>query len=455
MSKDVNIPPMKKPRVGNIRFSFDCTHEDYEKGPKDYYTFQDFHRYPETAVMLHHFNAGRYAFHNLRDDLTNKAIRKNIISEIREEFVSSTTKENIISDFDMQINGGVNNIPTLLTCGCCGIREFMRGNEKSHSRERGGIRYKMKSVRTLTLLKYSEKDHNILNEKINRGTVMIPIDDTGTLKAIIPEHAISYFYDKGTDTTYHLHREFVTYDKSGIPHVTLCLDCSNSIFPKESSQTSKNIPKKPNLSIAAGIDFGDYNRLGLTEPNKFELCILSKVRRFITIVKIQDNMGQRRDYTQQTLKGHAIVFDHDAPVVTSNVIDGFKSISKSFRLQLICENNKRDILVQKIWKSTVVMGRPFVIRQWLFILKRINILYQHDDIPDISIIHDLTKEANEYVIQNLIESHAEKDILNELKESDDVAQVRSETFSSKEKTPTNSTRYVQRSEWCCNKLINQ
>jgi hypothetical protein len=130
------------------------------------------------------------------------------------------------------------------------------------------------------------------------------------------------------------------------------------------------------------------------------------------------------------LKGHAIIFDHDAPVITGNVIDGFKSIDKSFRLQLICEDNKRDILVEKIMGSSVLLGRPFVIRQWLLILKRINILYQHDDIPHISTINELTQEANAYVLQNIIATHDEQDILNELKEGDDVAQVRSKTFSS-------------------------
>ena len=427
---NVGKPRKKKMKTEEVRFSFDCTHEDIEKRPNNYYTFKDFHRHPETAVMLHHFNSGRYDYHNLRDNLKDESIREKIISEIKEEFVSSTAKESIISNFDMQINGGVNNIPSLISCGCCGIREFMRGMDKTNSRERGGIRYKVKKVRTLNLLKYSEKDDKSLREKIDRGSLMIPIDNSDSLKEINPEYAISYFYDNGTNTNYHLHREFVTFDSNGEPFVTLCLDCSNSLFPKESSQTSKNTPKKPKLSIAAGYDFGDFNRLGLTEPNKFEVCILSKVRRFITIIKIQDNMGQRRDYTQQTLKGHAIIFDHDAPVVTSNVIDGFKSIDKSFRLQLICDDNKRDILVEKIMGSSVLLGRPFVIRQWLLILKRINILYQHDDIPHISTINELTQEANAYVLQNIIATHDEQDILNELKEGDDVAQVRSKTFSS-------------------------
>ena len=143
-------------------------------------------------------------------------------------------------------------------------------------------------------------------------------------------------------------------------------------------------------------------------------------------------MGQRRDYTQQVLKGHAITFDHDAPVVTSTVLEGFDSIKKSFRLQLICEDGKRDHLVEKIFKSSVILGRPFVLRQWLLVLKRINVLYQHDDVPDIQSMTTLTEKANSHLIENIIISTSEKDVANELRESDDIAQVRSERFTTNE-----------------------
>ena len=419
-----------KGKDDEIRFTFDCTHEDYEKNPNNSFGFKDFHKYPETAVMLHHLNAGRYGFHNLRDELSDKEIRNKIAQEIKEQFVSIKDKEKIISDFDMELNGGVNNLLSLLTCRCCGIREFMRGADKVHSRERGGVRYKMAEVRKLTLLQYTEQDQDLLKKKIKRGHLMIPVNESGEVKAIHPEHAISYYHDKMANKFYHLHREFVTVDSGKVPHVTLCLNCYNSIFPQEASQTSKNKSKKPKLSLASGFDFGDFNRLGLTEPNKFEQCILSKVRKFITILKLTNNMGQRRDYTQQVLKGHAITFDHDAPIVTSTVLEGFDSIKKSFRLQLICEDGKRDHLVEKIFKSSVILGRPFVLRQWLLVLKRINVLYQHDDVPDIQTMNTLTKKANSHLIENIIISNDEKDVTKELRESDDIAQVRSERFTS-------------------------
>ena len=411
------------------KIDFDCTHRDYEDDANTEYSFKNFHSHPETAVLLHHFNAGRYDYHNLKDDLSSATTRERITNEIQEQFVSNQDKENIIRNFDIEINGGVNNFPSLLTCGCCGIREFIRGSNKIYSRERGGVRYKMIEVRKLTLLQYKMKDVNLLKDQKNRGRILIPINESGENKSILPEEAISYFHDERDDKYYHLHREFVSFNDKQVPQTPLCLNCLSSIFPEDTQQTKQNKPMIPTLSLAAGFDFGDYNRLGLTEPNRFEQCILSKVRRFITILKIKDNRGQRRDYTQQTLKGHAITFDHDAPVVTSTVIDGFHSTKSSFRLQLICENGKKDHLIEKIMGSSIILGRPFVLRQWLLILKRINILYSHDDVPCIQTIKTLTMTANKNLLDNMIISHDDNDVIKEVREGDDVAQVRSERFN--------------------------
>ncbi len=36
-------------------------------------------------------------------------------------------------------------------------------------------------------------------------------------------------------------------------------------------------PKVPELSIAKGVDFGDFNHIGLEQPNVHELNILAQV----------------------------------------------------------------------------------------------------------------------------------------------------------------------------------
>ena len=421
-------------KKSGVTLDFNTSHLEYENYSEDEKKglFRDYHLDPERAVLFYHFNSGGYAFHNLRDDLSKERNRNKVIAEIKEQFVSREDKENIIQMFETEINGGVNRIPNLITCACCGVREFERGKEKVFSRERGGVRYTEVDVNRLEALRYSEADEKSLKKMIQRGPLCVPIDSLFNEKEIVPETAISFFHDENSDTFYHLHREFITRKvsilngkKQWSHFAPLCVDCYLSLFPDKSSQTQNNDPKVPKLSIAAGCDFGDFTRIGLTKPNKFEITILSKVRRFLTVVKLSDNTSSRRDYTQSILKGHAVTFDHDAPVVTRNVMESFEKLSGSFKLHLICEDGRRDHLVEKIMGSSIVLGRPFVIYQWLVVLKRLNRLYKYDDIPDVSIISGKTKETNDEVIKEMSVTHDEDILLSELKESDDIAEVRS------------------------------
>lgn len=416
------------------RLTFSTTHEQYDKFT-DYerkYLFKEYHLNPERAVLFHHFNSGSYAFHGLSNDLSKKGVRDKICEEIREQYVSNSRKQTIINKFETEIHGGVNSIPDLTTCACCGVREFERGREKLYSRERGGVRYKEVNLDRLDLLKYSETESNRLRSMIERGSIPIPIDSCLKVTDVLPENVISYFHDEDSNTFYHLHREFVTTKESVLDgrkqrshHATLCLNCQYSLFPKEFPQIAKNDPEVPKLSIASGCDFGDFTRIGLTKPNRFEITILSKVRKFLTVVKITDNLGERRDYTQSVLKGHAVTFDHDAPVVTSNVLQSFDKLSGSFKLHLMCEDGQRDRLAEKILGSSILLGRPYVIYQWLLVLKRVNVLYQNDNVPDFSVIEKKTVEANEEVVKTMSVTHEENILLTNLKESDDVAEVRS------------------------------
>ena len=112
-------------------------------------------------------------------------------------------------------------------------------------------------------------------------------------------------------TFYHLHPEFVNINNDGVEETTLCNPCF------------KNINKKgiPPLSIANGVAFGSYNRINLTKPNVFEKTILSKVRLYYKIIKIQSNSKGRNDYTHSKLRAHFIVFDHDAPFIASQLLN--------------------------------------------------------------------------------------------------------------------------------------
>ena len=425
-----------KTNSNTTHFTFDSTKEDYEHHIKkgNSIDFTEFQLNPEKAVMMYHFNSGSYAFHNLKDDLSKKSTRDKIIQEIREQVVSKEKKKEIIEMFDTQIYGGVNSMPSLKTCGCCGIREYERGLEKIYSRERGGVRYRKTPLENLIALRYSDRDEFNLRTMLKKGPLSIPINAYYNQQLIVPEEAKSYYLHEKENRYYHLHREFVEKDNKGRAQVQICHDCYYSLFPHETTQTSNNDPQIPEMSIAAGVDFGDLNRIRLTEPNTFERIILSQVRNFITVLKLADNTGQRNNYTQSILKGHAITFDHDAPVIVNSILKSLETASSSFKLHLFCDDGKKDFLFEKIKGSSLILGRPYVIYQWLLVLKRINKFYSSNVIPNINVVHDKVLQANNHVLSTMSICTDENALLDELKEGDDIAEIRTTT-----KHPENTT----------------
>ena len=92
----------------------------------------------------------------------------------------------------------------------------------------------------------------------------------------------------------------------------LCHQCYQSIVTNQ---------KIPELSIAAGVDFGFYKRLGLTFPNSFERTILSTVRLYHKIMKVSKNNHIRSDFTHSNILGHCISFGHDVPTIANDLFD--------------------------------------------------------------------------------------------------------------------------------------
>ena len=65
--------------------------------------------------------------------------------------------------------------------------------------------------------------------------------------------------------------------------VMLCGDCHRSVT-KKNEKTGGPEPEIPGLSIASGVDFGDFRRVGLTPLTLRERNIISKVRHYINII---------------------------------------------------------------------------------------------------------------------------------------------------------------------------
>ena len=70
-------------------------------------------------------------------------------------------------------------------------------------------------------------------------------------------------------------------------------------------KTQREVPKIPKLSIAAGIDFGHPDRLGLPQLTLVEELIISRSRLYVSILKLCGNVAAER---QTAKKGHVITF---------------------------------------------------------------------------------------------------------------------------------------------------
>ena len=318
-----------------------------------------------------------------------------------------------------EFGGGSIDAP-LYTCACCGHRNL----------DCYGSDYQYHDLGTeLDLLKMYDADYTSHYERIQLDDgipLILPVNKAGKTKVFETWKAYSVWpqdqdwksktqqsrSDHGTseydenlfeDNTmfvglkrmkcYHLHPEFVEeYRKENGKvgfRAKLCSGCSTSIM-------SNTIPAR---SIASGVDFGDYRRIGLEPLTLRERQIVAKVRHYLNIIKIESNTGRQFDHTHSALKGCGIIFDHDSPHVVKKLLDP-DSINGDVKIQFVGPNGEYDRLIAKALKSANVCGRSFVIYQWIDVLQRINKWYKGDDpLPSFVELRQTIDECNNALVQ--------------------------------------------------------
>jgi len=182
-------------------------------------------------------------------------------------------------------------------------------------------------------------------------------------------------FDKEGNPVYcHLHPEFVREEivpgEENRYYATICSHCKKSLDDN----------KSPWMSIVSGVDFGDGNRIGLEPLVERERQMVSKVRHYLLVVKIESNTadGRVKERGQSAVKGCGIYFNHDSPHVVSDLlsIDG---INGDVSLQFVGPEGEYDALAAKVMGSSNVEGRAWVVYQWLKVLQEVNCHYQYDD----------------------------------------------------------------------------
>ena len=70
--------------------------------------------------------------------------------------------------------------------------------------------------------------------------------------------------------------------------------------------------KVPHLSVKAGVDFGNYRRVGLEEPNLHEQLVISLYRIYFASVKLSSNTTGKVNFdVRSTFQGNANMFMHN------------------------------------------------------------------------------------------------------------------------------------------------
>ena len=196
--------------------------------------------------------------------------------------------------------------------------------------------------------------------------------------------------------------------------------------------------KPPQNSIAAGLDLGDYRRIDLVEPSLSELCLIARVRNYLSCVKVLDNKkdGSLTNYTVSRIRGHAIAFRHTAPIIASlalllNQIPRKEGVSTtvaevltdSLIVHLLGSKGKDDEIARMDEKE--LSARPFVVHQWLSVLQKTHAGYKDD--PELPPFRDFVQQiqkCNEALFENA-EHISNKDVVNAEKAlGDDVSHVR-------------------------------
>lgn len=190
------------------------------------------------------------------------------------------------------------------------------------------------------------------------------------------------------------------------------------------------------LCLANGRDFGDYKRIGLSPLNELERIILSTMRLYRIIIKLQHSKTSAD--SRHAIKGHYVAFRHDAPFKAGNIFneainvgnsDALNELLKTIKLCLVADKNEVDKLMSHCMNlpDGVICARGWVILQWLLVLKEVNPRHYGEIIIP-------TKENMDKFLQKL-KSELKKDVLKITDENaveydkrvgDDAARVRTE-----------------------------
>ena len=389
--------------------------------------FLDRNKSPAKAVLLFYLNSGLFRFEQHKDydasydgepidlvrlkkDITDEGMTEREYDAIIRRFY----RLHPFTDFD------------ICSCASCGIRQI----ERSESPTVEYVSLPL-SHPHMQVLCYSIEQSNNLREYTNmpETTVTIPVNDqwdTCTINLAGLRSFHQHTTEAGEQKTWHLHPELVQHDSQEQPHVRLCPACHDSVAKG----------KIPPLSIANGIDFGFYKRLGLTLPNIHEQLMLARTRLYFAMVKVSSNAkGQVNQNINSKVRCHAVLFPHNSAEVASYMFnpdltaDGGllnkEGLRKLLNLYMVDPQGRPDAIAREVIGTVNLIARPFVVAQWLIVMKWSNPHYRDIDVTGIkTTLLTMMKELHQSITDNAVAIENPESVGYEQALGSDVAHVR-------------------------------
>ncbi|CAB9516444.1 helicase PIF1 [Seminavis robusta] len=472
--------------IDRSRLTFDTPHNcDTING--NAYAFHDFEMNPETSALLYHLNSGHQKFRTIDDILAYlsrnqgfqpvetplelREMMDKLKAEIADEMLTEQEQEDIVEKFllhqgraSCKPNGSnaeseLANFPGIgqsvdahhFVCGSCGI--------KSVNGQYGKVCSTVDLADLVdTPVAFTEEQLKRYERSAKEPPVLLPTDDEGSTKLFYPHRLQSAYTSPSLASTFHLHPEFVTFQtrpsKDGDKteqHETVIFCSSCTAWLNDHRTRCAATPSLPPVhSIAAGVDFGDINRIGLAKPDLLESLVIARMRHFHNVVKVQDNhaVGGRSDLTKNEIRGHSILFRHDSPVTASLALmfgDG-KSfdpektganittfLQELVTIELVGPAGSIEKLARKARMQTFLQLRPFVLYQWLTVLRSCHPLYKYDPpLPPLHEFGDMKKTiayCNRALMEAGIPVTTERALAAEQIYADDVAGIRTKILT--------------------------
>lgn len=374
------------------------------KDPTGEKLFADVSRNPVKAVLLHYLNSGFFSFQRWKDYCAcydgkelSEADKEDLEKEMQQQVLSDDELYKLLEHF---VKCHSYTEDHLYGCAACGIRQWERLQDPCLTYEKVSLDDKTDDFP----LCYTEEEKRQFNafKTGDGGKLRLPLDESGRISEIEVWRAISVHTDS-QDRLWHLHPELVDTDPhTGKQSAMICPDCAMS--------TKKG--DRPKSSIAAGLDFGYYKRLGLTLPNLHEQLILSRSRLYFAAMKLASNKsGQTNFNIRNAFRCHAILFPcQEAELIAylcnsdiygENGLFDPQQLRQLFSLYCVDDDAKMDQLMRHVFGSNDILGRSWVLVQWILVLQRLNPYYRDLDVNDVDTMLKRATDVMEQVKQDL------------------------------------------------------